>query len=66
MTTHAFAALLIAALAVAQGAPPSSAQDVDALLRDAGKLLREHKAEDARRVFEGALSAAQRLSLETQ
>lgn len=66
MTHTALAALLAAALAVPQGAPPSSAQDVDALLRDGTKLLQDYKADDARAVFEWALAAAQRLSLQPQ
>ena len=68
MTSTTVAALFVTALAVyqTQSAPPSSAQDVDALLRVAGKLLQDHKGDEAITGFERALAAAERLSLQPQ
>jgi CHAT domain-containing protein len=50
----------------AQIPPPVTAQDVDALLSEAHKLLRSYKFDDARMAFERTLEAAERLALEPQ
>ena len=45
---------------------PASATEVDALIREAERVLKSQKPADAKALFERALEAAQRLSLERQ
>jgi CHAT domain-containing protein len=57
-------ALVLTATLMVQSVPPVSAQEIDAWLAEAGRLLKNSKADEARAVFERALEAARRLALE--
>jgi CHAT domain-containing protein len=58
-------ALGVAAAVEARQQPPATAADVDALIGEGERLLRDKPA-DAKAVFDRALAGAQRLSLEPQ
>jgi len=52
LAVYAASASAISATARQSPAPPVSAQEVDALLSAAGKLLDDHKLDDARKAFD--------------